>query len=218
MKKESINPRLDVFKSKLVKGASFSPHYELPILANSDYKPERALPFEKASTASNHAQGVHFYTHDYHFECVWNNPDRYLPLFQRFQGIISPDFSLYREMPLAMQIWNTYRGRALAFWLQSQGIKVVPNVRWGDERSYEFVFEGLTPGGTVAVSTNGCIQSKLERRYFAQGLAEMVKILRPQTIINYSQTPDDIFNQYREKGIEVISIPHYAQIVRKAVP
>ena len=37
-------------------------------------------------------------------------------------------------MPLVMQAWNTYRNRALAVWLQNNGIEVIPNVHFGDER------------------------------------------------------------------------------------
>jgi len=212
MKKQ---PRLDVFKSELVIGATFSPIYELPILRKTDFKPSAAIPFEKASKASNHNRWVHFYTHDVQFQCVWNNPKQYIEMFKRFDGIITPDYSLYRDLPIAMQIWNTYRNRAIAYWLQSNGIDIVHNVRWGDERSYDFVFEGIEQGGTIAVSTNGCIQNKLDRHYFKKGLAEMVKRVKPDTIINYSYTPDDIFGQYRDAGIEIVGIENRILTVRK---
>lgn len=148
--KASHRKQCDVFKSALVAGAQFSPIFEFPQLKAGDTKPTQAIPFEKAYAvkASNCQHWVHFYTHDHHFECVWNNPKRYLPMLQRFAGVISPDFSLYRELPLVMQLWNTYRNRAIAFWLQREGVNIIPNVRWGDERSYEFAFEGLPQGGT----------------------------------------------------------------------
>jgi hypothetical protein len=193
----SRRPNLDVFKSELVRGARFSPAYEFPLLEPTHFRPKEAIPFEKALTAVNHGQWVHFYTHDANFERVWTRPKRYLPILQRFDGLISPDFSLYREMPLAFQIWNTYRNRALAYWFQSQGLKIVPNVRWGDVRTYGFVFEGLPRDASVAVSTLGCIKERLERRYFQEGLARMVEKLKPRSIINYSQAPDDIFGEYR---------------------
>ena len=91
------------------------------------------------------------------------------------------------------------------------------NVRRADERSYDFAFEGLGPGGSVAVSTNGCIQGRLDRYYFQKGLAEMVARLKPQTIINYSQTPDDIFGKYKDQGLNIITIPNYALTIRTAV-
>lgn len=208
------HPRLDVFKSELVKDARFSAMYEFPLIERTCFIPPMAIPFEKASRATNYRQWVHFYTHDRNFECVWREPKRYLEMLKRFDGVITPDYSLYREMPLAMQIWNTYRNRAIGYWLQNNGVSIIPNVRWGDERTYQFAFEGLMTGGTVAVSTNGCIGSKLERRYFQKGLATMVEVLKPETIVNYSQTPDDIFAKYKAKGIQVKQIENYMLTVR----
>lgn len=213
--KEASHTRLDVFKSALVQGARFSQTYEFPLLNKVEEKPCKAIPFEKVYTTKEHDQWVHFYTHDRHFERVWHNPNRYLPLLQRFAGVITPDFSLYREMPLVMQMWNTYRNRALAFWLQREGVPIIPNVRWGDERTYDFAFEGLPQGGTVAVSTNGLLRTAWERGYFTAGLARMVEVLHPHTIVNYSQTPESIFGPYKEQGIEIIALPHYALLVRK---
>ncbi len=215
--KSATFTQLDVFKSELVKGARFSPVYEFPLLEPVQCKPDRAIPFEKAYTATARSKWVHFYTHDRHFERVWNTPKRYLPMFQRFADVITPDFSLYREMPLAMQIWNTYRNRAISFWLQREGIPIVPNVRWGDERTYDFAFEGLPHGGTVAISTNGSLRKIFDREYFKRGLAKMVEVLQPQTIVNYSQAPDDVFGEYASRGLEILALPHYSNTFKKEV-
>lgn len=213
--KRSRHQRYDVFKSELVKTAQFSPIFELPQLKPVHFTPANAIPFEKAYSKATDKNWLHFYTHDHIFECVWNNPNRYLPVFKRIAGVITPDFSIYREMPLAMQIWNTYRNRALAFWLQREGVPIIPNIRWGDERTYAFAFEGLPKGGTVAISTNGLLRNKLDREYFKQGLAVMIEALRPQTVVNYSRMPDDIFGPYRNNGPELIEIPYYAFSARK---
>lgn len=207
--------RTDVFKSGFVTDAHFSPVYEFPWLKRTPHKPDKAIPFDKATRSNKHDHWVHFYIHDKQFECVWNNPKQYLNLLQRFGGVITPDFSLYRELPLAMQIWNTYRNRAIAYWLQRNGVNIIPNIRWGDERTYAFAFEGIEQGGTVAVSTNGCIQKKLDRHYFAKGLAKMVKVVKPDAIVNYSYTPDDIFAHYKSQGIEIIQIQNYTEAVCK---
>ncbi|MDR0221771.1 MAG: DUF4417 domain-containing protein [Lachnospiraceae bacterium] len=209
------NPRLDVFESVLVKGARFSKDHEMPLLKRSDFKPTEGIPFNIANKAKHHSQWLHFYTHDYLFERVWKHHDRYLPLFRRFQGVITPDYSLYREMPLPMQCWNAYRNRALAYWLQGLGINTVPNVRWGDERTYGFVFEGLPKGGTFAICTNGCIETKLDRYYFKKGLAKLVELCQPDTIVNYSSDADDIFGRYREQGIEIIALNYWRDAFRK---
>jgi len=213
----SANPRLDVFKSNLVKDAYFSPNYEFPIIKRTVLKPEEAIPFDKASKSINFNHWIHFYIHDRNFERLWNNPKQYLAMLKRFDGVITPDFSLYRELPLAIQIWNTYRNRALAFWLQNNDINIVPNIRWGDERTYAFAFEGIEQGGTVAVSTSGRMRDKTDRYYFTKGLAKMVDALKPDTIISYSSTPKDIFGQYMEQGVEIIHIENYAITIRKVV-
>lgn len=209
--------QLDVFKPELVKGARFSPVHEFPLLEPVHSKPDQAIPFEKAYRATDSSRWVHFYTHDRNFERVWNTPKRYLPMFRRFAGIITPDFSLYREMPLAMQIWNTYRNRALSFWMQREGIPIVPNVRWGDERTYAFAFEGLPQGGTVAVSTVGSLRKKVDREFFKAGLARMVDVLQPETIVNYGHAPDEVFGEYVDRDLEVIVIPHYSATFKNEV-
>lgn len=125
-------------------------------------RPQRAIPFDKALKATDYRQWIHFYTDDRRFECVWNNPKAYLRRFKQFDGCLSADFSLYRDMLLSMQIWNTYRNRTLTFWMQSNQINVIPNVQWGDERSYDFCFDGIPKNAVVAISTNGCIQEKTD--------------------------------------------------------
>jgi len=103
-----------------------------------------------------------------------------------------------------MQIWNTYRNRALAAWLQSEGIELIPNVRWNDERTYLFCFDGVEKEKTVAIGTHGCIKKKDDKEYFKKGLAQMVKMLSPQNIIVYGAAPDAIFKPYKDMGINII--------------
>jgi len=95
-----------MFRSELVLGAKFSEVYEFPIVKATNFKPAKALSFNRAYKPKECGQWLHFYIHDYHFERVWNNPQRYLDMFKRFDGVITPDFSVYRDMPLAMQVWK----------------------------------------------------------------------------------------------------------------
>ena len=68
------------------------------------------IPVNYALTAKNKAtKGVHFYKDDYQFERFWNNPDKYIPLLQQFGAVCSPDFSLYSDMPLAVQLFMHYK-------------------------------------------------------------------------------------------------------------
>lgn len=76
------------------------------------------IPVNYALTAKDKAtKGVHFYKDDYQFERFWNNPDKYIPLLQKFGAVCSPDFSLYSDMPLAVQLFMHYKKHWLAaYW------------------------------------------------------------------------------------------------------
>lgn len=116
-----------------------------------------------------------------------------------------------------MQMWNTYKGRAIAAWLQDNGIEVIPNVRWNDERTFDFCFDGIERNSTVSIGTHGCIGNKADRTYFKNGLAKMVGVLNPKNIIVYGRNPDDIFAEYKNRGINIIAFESELAKSRKQV-
>ncbi len=191
----------------MVSGADYDGNIELPKIKTSTFLPDRLVPFsvDMAKSCKDFDCWVMFYEHDVKYERLWNNPKRYLNKLKKFKGVISPDFSLYRNMPLVMQQWNTYRNRALSFWLQKNGIEVIPNIRFNDERTYEFCFDAVEKNKTVAIGTYGCIKTKTDREYFKKGLAQLVTRLAPENIIVYGSAPDAIFKPYRDIGINIIS-------------
>lgn len=99
--------------------------------------------------------GVHFFLHDYQFERVWNYPDRYLPVLDRFKFVLSPDFSPYANMPRALKIYNVYRNRWCGRFWQDNGITVIPTVTWSDADSLRYCLDGIPKHSTIAVSTMG---------------------------------------------------------------
>ena len=133
------------------------------------------------------------------------------------QGVISPDFSVYRDMPLVMQQWNIYRSRAIGHWLQENGIPVIPNIRFGDDRTFELSCAGINKHGVIAVGSHGCIKLLNERKYFINGLKYVIDKLKPQTIVVYGATPDEVFAQYKEAGIEILQFDSDFMQSRKAV-
>ena len=206
MTKKQLNNNYDVFHAFLVENAEYSGKIELPRLITSNKLPNKVITFSKAMSKSfnDFDNWVMFYEHDKNFERLWNNPKQYLSKLKKFNGIITPDFSLYRNMPLCMQQWNTYRGRALATWLQNNGIEIIPNVRFNDTRTYEFCFDGIEKGKTVAIGTHGCLKTKEDKYYFKAGLYTLVETLSPKNIIVYGTAPDSIFAPYKDKGINII--------------
>ncbi len=209
----------DVFHSFLIENVDYDGYIELPVIKTSDKLPEKVVTFSKAMSKSwsDFDCWIVFYEHDKEFERLWNNPKQYLDKLKKFKGVISPDFSLYRNMPLVMQMWNTYRGRALAVWLQNNDVEIIPNVRFGDERTFSFCFDGIEENKTVAVGTHGCIKRKEDKIFFKIGLARMVQRLSPKTIIVYGSAPDSIFKPYKDMGINIIAFESEFSKSRKQV-
>ena len=130
----------------------------------------------------NKQRGIHFYIDDYKMEGLYYTPERSIHRIAQYKFVITPDYSLYRDMPKAVQLFNVFRSRWCgAFW-QSKGITVIPNVSWGDSTTFEFCFDGIEEGSIVAVGTIGCKRSKLA---FMRGYNEMLKRIKPSTIICY---------------------------------
>lgn len=157
------------------------------VVSPTDANPDSLTTFY--ANKGNKDAFAHFFIDDYRFERLWRVPERYLGALGRYQGAIAPDFSLYTDMPLPMQAWNSYRSKALASYWQESGIDVIPCISWSDQRSYDFAFEGWPTSSTVAISTVGVMRSGQARSLFELGLFEMVKRLRPQRILVYGTDP-----------------------------
>lgn len=127
---------------------------------------------------------LHFHTYDYRFENVWNEPARGVRATNREQiwAACTPDFSLWLEYPLAMQIWNTYRNRWSGCHWQQRGVTVVPSVNWSHPDSYDFCFLGIPKHQIITLRTYKDL-SPVERAFFEAGYAEMVKQLEPRCIL-----------------------------------
>ena len=80
------------------------------------------IPFNYAKSCKNpQGKGIHFYVDDYQFVRLWNEPNKYIPLLQRFDAVCTPDFSQYTDMPAAMRIYNHYRKHWLGAYWQMHG-------------------------------------------------------------------------------------------------
>lgn len=182
--------KIDTLNENLIAGAELVGRYDFPALQPVDYTPEEVIPFSAAmSERKPRGKWVHFFIDDDLFERAWNQPDRYLRIMQCFDGIITPDFSSYLDMPASCAIWNMYRNRVLAYYYQSCGLKIIPSVGWMDETSYSWCFDGLPEHSTLAVSTNGCFFPEGKQFYIA-GMIEMDRRLQPNRIIVVGRSID----------------------------
>ena len=129
---------------------------------------------------------------------------RWLELLKSFRGVILPDYSVYRDMPLIVQLYNIYRSRAIGCWLQANEVKVICNLRWGDRRTHRLCCDGAPRCCVIAVGTHGTLKDRDSRRRFAEGLSAVVARLQPTAIVVYGDAPESIFGGCREMGIRIV--------------
>jgi hypothetical protein len=151
--------------------------------------PTRSL-FVWRTAALSKARGcvLAFYVWDEKLEQLWRRPQHYTELFLRHEiaAVIEPDYSLWTDDALAVQVFNVYRTRWLGRYWQDAGLLVIPSLNWSDERSSSFCFAGIPVGApVVAVECRTAGQTDEDRRRFLAGLTEGVKQVQPRHVIVY---------------------------------
>lgn len=127
---------------------------------------------------------VHFFLDDYKFEILWKDPEPRIAKLKEYHAVLSPQFSLYTEMPLAVQIHQVFKSRWCGAYFQSKGLKVIPSLVWGEPDTFWFSFDGIDEDSVVAVSTIGM---RTEKDLFMAGYKEMLRRINPKAIICYGE-------------------------------
>lgn len=203
MSKKQINLADEGFRVSLIETANFTGDLEIPCIEAPDeiVIPKGMIPFSVRNRSVNNDDFVCFYEYDTKFREIITNTEEYIDDLKQFPGIITPDCSLYLDAPLCVQIADIYLNRAVGHYLQKNGIYVIPNVRWGDERTYtteifndKVAFLGLPKHSVVSIGTYGQIKSAESKRYFREGLIAMIDELEPELVLVYGSMPDSVFH------------------------
>lgn len=180
----------------------------IPDIKADEFEIKQLLPYR---VDSNRNGTAHFFLDDYRFERCWKNPDSQIAELKKYDGVLSPDFSMYTNYPQAYQLWQVYRNRWCTCYWQSQGIKVIPTVSWSTPSSYKYAFLGIPKHSIVAVGTVGVLNDKNARRLFMLGFNEMLKQLEPKEILIYGNKLSELkdyknlhwFEPYMNKFINI---------------
>ena len=159
--------------------------WQMPTIRNNGFIPDRLIGFNYAKSSKDKNCGIHFYVDDYQFERIWNYPEKYIDVLLEYDCILSPDFSLYMDMPMPMKVWNIYRSRFIGAYYQRFGIKVIPTISWAEAATFDFCFQGIPKGSIVSISTIGVKQDDTALACWRAGTAEMIKRIEPSTILVY---------------------------------
>jgi hypothetical protein len=167
-------------------------------LIPADHMKEDATPPDTLKT-------VHFFVEDIKMDKYYNNPEKYIKKIAQYPHTLTPDYSLYSDMPMAVQIFNTFRSRWCGAYWQYYKISVIPTISWSTRKSFDFCFDGIEYGSVVAISTLGC---RKEKDRFLDGYFEMKKRINPKQVLCFDKV-------FPEMGSEVIFVSYPETTRRK---
>jgi len=220
----------DGMNPELVIGADFDGYLGIPIIHKPDkfIIPSDIVPFTKRNRIEGNNIAVGFYEMDNEFADILISPENYLEELrqtilitpEKAKLFISPDCSLYRNAPLAVQISNVYRNRVIGFFFQRNGAYVIPQIRWGNELTYttrllpeRAAFLGVEKHSIVAIGTYGCFKTRNDKFHFEAGLAAMMETLEPEIVLVYGSMNEKVFGSYL-KSARFVAYPDWITRVK----
>ena len=162
--------------------------YGIPLVRKQEIDLDKIQLLSYLKTKDNDQENIdktiHFFTYDWNFEKVYEKPEIALERLDQYYALLTPEFSTYKDMPLARAIDSVFKNRWCgAFW-QKQGMKVIPTISWGSIPCMEFCFDGVEEGSVVAVSTYTREDNK---EGFMLGYNKMLAKIKPSAIVCYGE-------------------------------
>lgn len=223
LKTSPINRRglIDVWNAFMVENATFSKH-DIPMCPTTTTQiPSKLIGYDEAKRIHRkkmrshqkdyHVNAfIHFYIDDKKFDgkrsSFWLYPYKTLEIIEHFDGIIVPDLSTYSDFPDPLKRWNYYRMNAFGFWIASNGLDVISNVRWNTPDTWDYCFDGNPRNSMLCLGTVASgLRYKANYELFAEGLIEMANILNPHTLLVYGSSNYPCFDELRQRGINVVT-------------
>ena len=170
--------------SRYTKGAELVGSEGFPKLNPTQAIPSNVISFNEWR-AKGYPKGywVDHFIYDYFFNCVYVNCDRYLEHYRNTDGVIGTDYSAYRDMPAYHRKESVGRNREIDYYLQSNGVNIIPVVSYAYPRDFEWCLDGLPSNSSVAISTNGSMRNFVSHEMFVEGAIEVQKRLNPSHLV-----------------------------------
>lgn len=167
--------------------------YDLPTMEPMDVSCDTFIGFNYAKSSLRRlggSVGVHFFLDDYQFERCLADPRKYGEILRPASCVLTPDFSLFRDMTFPVKLMSVFKSRLLGHIWQQMGVTVVPTLQWAEPASYAYSFDGLPRGGTVAVSTIGCVRNKADELLFRRGMSAACEACNPSKVLLFGKPLD----------------------------
>ena len=213
MIKKSKTPYLrDVYLAYLIDGARRTKSDEYPIIEEwmvAKEPPKEIVQWDRRRDVTNPTEtGMSFYCNDYTFTPILNNPKAYVEKLKKYGVVIGLDASPYDNMPLVVQKSQIYLNLAITYYYGSRGIKIIPNVRIGDDRTLSSL-EAYPKHTLISIGTNGFVKTIENRIIFERQMSKVIEELEPTGICVYGKALHDILWIARFKGIPIYQYDSY---------
>lgn len=213
MIKKSKTPYLrDVYLAYLINGARRTKIDEFPIIENwmvIKEPPEEIIQWDRRQDVTNPSKtAMSFYCNDYTFTPILGNPKAYIEKLKKYKCVVGLDASPYDNMPIVVQKSQIYLNLAITYFFGINGIKIIPNIRVGDNRTLSSL-ESYPKHTLIAIGTNGFVKTIENRIIFAEQVMKIVDELEPSGICIYGSTPEEIFGYVMLKGIPIYQYDSY---------
>lgn len=148
------------------------------------------VPFNNLSRKTDKTDGIQMYVDDYRIGRLWQSPLRYIDGLRRAGAVLTPDYSIYTDVPAALGIYNHYRKHWLGAYWQQCGLTVIHTICWGGEETFDWCFDGEPHNAPVSVSSIGTQRRADTKSSFMRGYDAMLERLNPSCILFFGHVPD----------------------------
>lgn len=213
MLRKSKTPYIrDVYLAYLIDGARRTKMDEYPIIEEwmvATEPPKEIIQWDRRQDVIDpKITAMCFYCNDAGFTPILGNPKAYVEKLRQYAMVVGVDASPYDNMPIVVQRSQIYLNLAITYYFGTQGIKIIPNVRLGDNRTLSSL-EAYPKHTLIAIGTHG-FTKELENRYvFAKQVKEIVNYLEPSGICVYGPTRNEIFEYVRQRKIPIYQFDSY---------
>lgn len=205
----AIERGLTVFENYMNGYSNAALEAQWPVLKpNYTIEINNLVPFHEAYSRECYDGIVHFFTNDMLFMRLFRNPEKYLPFLKKCKGVIGTDVSQFSDMPEEMRRRHAYCNVLMSWFLQQNGVNVVPNITWSLMDSFDYSFPQNLRGSVIAINSNGVHSSDLALHRWKTGYRKAVELLDPKMIIRYGQHVDgeldDISSFYCNERLKML--------------
>lgn len=127
---------------------------------------------------------------------------------KQYNCVIGLDASPFDNMPLWVQKSQIGLNLGITYYYGMQGIKVIPNVRLGDNRTISSL-EAYPKHTLISIGTNGFTRALDNRYIFAKQIQMIIDELEPSGICVYGPASNELFGIARLRGIPIYQYDSY---------